>query len=150
MRTKKNKSTLKIFLLEGVKPSENTDSEIIANGGALLWSCNWTKGENFSKIFEMYIDGWRKFRINTVVFDGYNNSTKNVTHKTRSNKMSQVVEISHGNVCYLNRVDCLTNYANKESFVNLLAYKLELHGFNALLSPSDADTSISLVSLSFR
>ena len=37
MRTAKNKSTLKKILLEGVKPSKN---EIIANGGALLWSHN--------------------------------------------------------------------------------------------------------------
>ena len=51
MRTAKNKSTLKIFLLEGVKPAENTESEIVADRGALLWLCNWKKGEKLSKIF---------------------------------------------------------------------------------------------------
>ena len=34
--TTKKKPALKYFLLEGVKPSENTDSEIIADEGALL------------------------------------------------------------------------------------------------------------------
>ena len=43
MRTATNKSTYN-FLLEEVKPSENTDSEIIADGDALLWSWNWAKG----------------------------------------------------------------------------------------------------------
>ena len=41
MRTGKNKSMLKNFLLEGVLTSERTDSN---DGGALLWSCNWLKG----------------------------------------------------------------------------------------------------------
>ena len=50
MRPAKKKSTFKKFLLEGVKPKENTDSEIIADGGTLLWLCKWTKGEKFSKI----------------------------------------------------------------------------------------------------
>ena len=56
MRTTKNKSVLKYFHLEEVKPTENTDSGIIVDEGALLQPCNWTKGEKFSKIFEMYID----------------------------------------------------------------------------------------------
>ena len=70
MRTAKNKSTLKNFLLEGLKPTENIESEIVADGGALSWLCNWKKGEKFSKIFNMYIDKCTKFNINAVVFDG--------------------------------------------------------------------------------
>ena len=37
MRTANNKSTLKKFLLEELKPTENTESEIVADGRALLW-----------------------------------------------------------------------------------------------------------------
>ena len=65
MRRTKNKSALKHFPLEGVKPSENADSEIIVDEGALLQSCSWTKGEKFSKIFEMYID---RSLISTLLF----------------------------------------------------------------------------------
>ena len=97
MRTAKNKSTLKNFLLQGVNPTENTESKIFPDGGALLWLCNWRKGEKFSKIFDLHVDKCRKFNINTVVFDQYNKSTKDATHKERSNEMSQVVEISDGN-----------------------------------------------------
>ena len=89
MKTEKNKSTLKKLLLEAVKPPENTESEIVADGGAVLCLCNWRKGEKFRKIFDLYIDKCRKFNINTVVFDGYNKSTKDATHKERSNKMSR-------------------------------------------------------------
>ena len=138
MRTAKNKSTLKSFLLEGVKPTENTESETVADGGAVFWLCNWRKGEKFSKIFDLYIDKCREFNINTVVFDGYNKSTKNATHKERSNKMSQVVGTSDGNACPSDRAELLTNYTNTQNFVNSSACKLELHGFKAVLCPSDA------------
>ena len=167
MRTAKNKSTLKNFLLEVLKPTENTESKIVADGGALLWLCNWRKGEECSKIFDLYIDKCRKFNINTVVLDGlYTSNTtvlilnflhlsiyksaKDATHKERSNKMSQVVEISDGNACPSDRAEFLTNYTNKQKFVNSLARKLELHGFKAVLCPSDADTTIVKTCLQFQ
>ena len=59
--------------------------------------CGCVSGEkekSLAKIFDLYIDKCRKFNINTVVFDGYNKSTKDATQKERSNKMSQVVENS--------------------------------------------------------
>ena len=99
MRTAKDISTLKKFLLEGVKLTENTESKIVADRGALLWLCNWRKGRKFSKIFDLYIDKCRKFNINTVVFDEYNKSAKDATHKERSDNMSQVVDLSDGNAC---------------------------------------------------
>ena len=72
----KKKSALKHFLLEEVKPSENTNSEIVDDEVALLQSCNWTKREKFSNTFKMYIDRCRKFNINTVDFNWYNKSLK--------------------------------------------------------------------------
>ena len=137
-------------MLEGVKLSEHTESKIVANGCALSWLCNWKKGEKFSKVFDMYIDKCRKFNINTVVLDGYNKSTKDATHKERSNKKSQVVEISDGNVYRSDRSEFLTNYINKQKFANLLACKLERHGFKAVLCPSDADTTIVKTCLQFQ
>ena len=111
---------------------------------------NWRKGENFTKTFDVYIDKCRKFNVNTVVFDGYNKSKKDATQKERSNKMSQVVEISDGNACPSDRAEFLTSYTNKQKFVNSLARKLELHGFKAVLCPSDADTTIIKTYLQFQ
>ena len=56
MRAAKNKSTLKNYLLDTVKPMENAAGKIVADGGALLWYCNWTKNEKFSTIFQRYTD----------------------------------------------------------------------------------------------
>ena len=47
--------------------------------------------------------------------------------------MSQVVETSDGNASPSYRAEFLTNYTNKQTFVNSLARKLELHGFKAVL-----------------
>ena len=137
-------------MLEGVKPTENTESEIVADGSALLWLRNWRKGEKFSKIFDLYIDKCRMFNINTVAFDGYNKSTKDAAHKERSNKMPQVVEISDGNACPSHRAEFLTNYTNKQKFVHSLARKLELHGFKGVFCPSDANTTIVKTCLQFQ
>ena len=80
------------------------------------------------------------FLIGTII-------TKDATHKERSNKMSQIVEISDENTWPLDEADFLTNYTNKQSFVDLLVYKLELHGFKTVLCPSDADIRIKKTSL---
>ena len=84
------------------------------------------------------------------MFDRYNKPTKDATHKERSNKMSQVVEISDGNACPSDRAEFLANYTNEQKFVNLLARKLELQGFKAVLCPSDADTTITKTCLQFQ
>ena len=64
MRTTNNKSSLKHFLLEWVKISENTDNEIIADEGALLQSCNWTNKNVQQNIGNVH--RCRKFNINTI------------------------------------------------------------------------------------
>ena len=60
--------------------------------------------------------------------------------------MPQIIEISDGNAWPLDEADVLMNYIKKQSFVNLLVYKLELHGFKAVLCPSDADITIEKTS----
>ena len=93
MRTTKNKSALKHFLLEGVKPSENIDSKIIADECALLQLYKWTKGEKFSKIFEMYIDRCEKFNFNTVVFNWYNKLLKMLHTKQDLTKCLKLLKL---------------------------------------------------------
>ena len=61
--------------------------------------------------------------------------------------MSQIVKISDENAWPLDEADFLTNYTNKQSFLNLLVCKLELHGFKAVLCPSNADITIKKASL---
>ena len=84
MKTGKSKSTLKNFLSEGVRPTESSDSKVVEDGGALLWSCNWSKGDTFSKLFQMYINKCKMFGASVVVFDGYETSSKKATHNVMS------------------------------------------------------------------
>ena len=62
--------------------------------------------------------------------------------------MSQVVENSDAYPS--DWAEFLSNYTNKQKFVNSLAHKLELHGFKAVLCPSDTDTTIIKTCLQFR
>ena len=83
-----------------------------------------------------------------VVFDGYYNmSTKDATHQKRSGTVSQTVEIHDQYHCPSERKVFLSNYTNKENFVVALATKLELDGFEVVLCPCDADTTLVKVAL---
>ena len=61
--------------------------------------------------------------------------------------MSLVVKIIAENSCPSDCAEFLTNYANKQRFVNVLAEALELNGFETVLCPSDADTKIMRTAL---
>ena len=93
MRTLKNKVKLKNYLLQGNITSEGSDCIRVADGGALLWSCNWSKNENFRKIFQKYINKCLMEKYDAVVFDWYISSTKDGTRKSRSVRISQTTEI---------------------------------------------------------
>ena len=61
--------------------------------------------------------------------------------------MSQVAEISDGNADSLDWADFLTNCTNKQIFVSLSEYKLELPWFKAVLCPYDTDKTFVRASL---
>ena len=92
MRTAQ-KSKLKLFLLEGVCPVETQQATRVVDGGALLWCCDWRKEETFKIIFQRYTNFLSHFRIDTIVFDGYDLSTKDATHQKRAGLMSRNVDI---------------------------------------------------------
>ena len=147
MRFAKNKSSLKTYLLVGVKPMTIPECHCVADGGALLWSCNWKKNELFGNIYKKYIRKCKELHINTVVFDGYQMSTKDGTHRSRTGKIFQTVEVRDNNPCPSDRSEFLTNYTNKQSFVNALGEKLKEQGLEVVLCPCDADTTIVKVAL---
>lgn len=69
----------------------------IADGGTLLWSCNWSCNELFHKIYENYVQLCFKLKYKTPVFNGYTPSTKDAWRHGRSGKVSQLVEIHDEN-----------------------------------------------------
>ena len=77
-----------------------------------------------------------------MVFDGYASSTKDATHKSRSAKVSQVVQIHDDNLFPCDWTEFLSSYVNKQSFIDCLGKKLEGNGFKVVYCLGDADTTI--------
>ena len=98
----------------------------------------------------MFVDRCRQLNVNVIVFDGYERSTKDTTCNVKSGKVSQVVEIIDTNPCPSDRTELLTNYANKQRFVNTMADVLKQNELHIILSPSDADTTIVRNALDIR
>ena len=111
------KSALQPFLKNGIPSVDVPETIRVADGGALLWCCDWKKDEAFNVILQTYTTFLRKRLINTVVFDGYELSTKDSTHQKRAGNISQDVDIKEENICPANRKNFLGNYHNKEAFV---------------------------------
>lgn len=83
------KSKLKQLLMEGISPIDVSQTVRIADGGVLLWCCDWKKDETFEVIFQRCSQFLTHLGIDTIVFDGYALSTKDATHQKRAGKMSQ-------------------------------------------------------------
>ena len=81
-------------------------------------------------------------KFDVVVFYRYISSTKDVTGKSRSVRISKTVEIDESYTCTTDRNELLTNYTNKENFVTPFAAKLEANGIKFVLCPSDTDSTI--------
>lgn len=142
------KSKLKSFMVSNISSIEDKpETKKIADGGALMWCCNWKKNQSFETISKMYADFLHFLNITVVVFDGYSLSTKDVTHQKRSGNISSTVEVKETNKCPSDRNTFLTNYSNKGEFVKYLASKLRSFGFQVFECPSDADTTIVKVAI---
>ena len=145
MRTAQ-KSKMKHFLLDGVSPVESQEAVRVADGGALLWCCDWKKGEPFKTIFQKYSNFLTHLGIHTIVFDGYELSIKDATHQKRARVMSHNVDIKDENSCPANRATYFVNYQNKENLIKTLAKHLK-NKLKMIECPSDADTTIVKESL---
>lgn len=77
------KAKLKLFLLENIPTVDKTRTKSIADGGTLLWCCDWRRNEPFDAIFKKYVNFLVYLQIDIVVFDRYEISTKD--HKRTIN-----------------------------------------------------------------
>lgn len=98
-RIPKNRAKLKNYLLQDNITSKGSDCIRVTDGGALLWSWNWSINENFRKIFQKYINKCLMEKFDAVVFDRYISSTKNITNKPGSVRITQTVEIDESYMC---------------------------------------------------
>ena len=142
MRPAMNKSLLKSHFLKNATVNNNSDGIVVADGGSLLWSVKWSSGEPFHNIAHKYIEKCNHLKITTVVFDGFEPSTKDCTRTTRLNKASKVVEVSAENRCPSDIQDFLSNVTNKQNFIKYLGELLVGRSFKVVTCERDADTTI--------
>ena len=127
------KHKLKNYLTRRILPMPYAPNSFrIADGGALLYCCDWNKGEIFDNIFEKYIQFLNYFKVGVVVFDGYENSTKDTTRIKRGTITQYAVEIHKSNPCPSNKSKFFPNYANKKSFIRILEVKLRERVLNCV------------------
>ena len=95
----------------------------------------------YSEILKKYVKFLSKLKIDIVIFDGYSVSTKDATHSKRE-KSSNAIEIQDQNRCPADRKSFLSNYTNKQAFIDWLSTHLADAGFEIVKCPADADTTI--------
>ena len=141
MRTGKNKPSLNDFLLEGVRPSERTDSKVVVDEGELLWSCIWSKKDTFSKIFRCILTNVKGLvlLLSFLMVTRLQRRTQlTMSGLARCLKLWRSLLKTPARLIAWN----FWHSANKQRFVNELAETLELNRFETVLWPSDAGTSI--------
>ena len=142
MRLPGNKCQLKNHILKPCSPCDLPEGTVIADGGALLWSVMWSKQEKFQYIAQKYLGKCRDLKVNTVVFDGYEPSTKDGTRRSRYSISSKVVEVASEKCCPSDTNEFLSNIVNKCSLISFLGRLMEQGGIKVVYCKGDADTTI--------
>ena len=153
MRPPSKKSSLKEALVKDIvelKPDYIKHHNKVLDGGALLWACDWKKGELYGNIFMKYVKKCKVLGATIVVFDGYESSTKSETQVIRSKCASTAVEIDLSKKSVTDRSSFMSNYSNKSNFIGILSTKLTSSGIRAIQASSDADTTIVKTALDLR
>ena len=55
--------------LNEIEPRKVAGSEVIAYGGASLWSCYLSKNKNFKTICKRYVKKCKELHVDIVLFD---------------------------------------------------------------------------------
>ena len=123
--------------------SENTSSSMqlqyIVDGGMMLHMIKWEKGSTYSHICSMYYTWLSRYPQVTVVFDGYESSTKDMCHRKRvKDSCSNIIPTLQAKLV-VTKYKFLSNINNKQLFLNLLQDYLKNKGLTILCSTGDAD-----------
>ena len=80
MRLSLSKFLLNSLVLKPCVPCNRSEGETLVDGGALLWSVKWSKHEKFQSIAQIYLNKYHSLKVSTVVFDGFEPSTKFIAY----------------------------------------------------------------------
>ena len=135
------------------KKEYRTKGEVVIDGGGLLHCVPWTANVKFARIFESYTRfikaNLSTQSVTTVVFDSYpeHPTTKDSVHAARYPTASLLVHITPDTVLDIKKNVFLTNYKNKQSFVNRLRETLQAAGIVTLAAEDDADRDVVVTAL---
>ena len=119
---RKNEKSKLFAHFERIADFENFDNCLfVIDGGFLLHKGVWQNNETFGETAQRYIN-YVKFRYpnSMVVFDGYDNSTKDPERLRRSTFIVPNITIEEQNKWKINQQKTLSNTYNKKQFINLL------------------------------
>ena len=122
-------------------------NQLVIDGGWLLYQISFTTKQTFNEIALMFLNFVssinRKSNMKiTVVFDGYESSTKDHDHLRRTKTSCHDVNIKRSNVCHVPKKKLLSNTNNKSRFIDLLGEVFEENGIVVIKAVDDADTLI--------
>ena len=106
----------------------------------------WTRGATFSSIIDSHTNYvLKKYGKAVVVFDGYTAaSTKDMAHKRRAKgKQGPTVSFTNEMVLTVAKDVFLSNFANKQNFLQQLGNGLQVAGCEVYHALSDADVLIA-------
>ena len=122
--------------------TQNIDTFVV-DGGWLLRQNKWVKGETWLDIIDGYVQLVKhrsKHANNVIVFDGYESSTKDHTHRRRKKHFCHDMKINRENTPYTSKEKFLSN-SNKTELISKLAV-LEIANAITVCCRDDADTAI--------
>ena len=134
-------------LKDNVMPVNTNTQKIdtfVLDSGWLLHQNKWVKGETWLDIIDGYVQLVKhqsKHANNViVVFDGYESSMKDHTHRRRKKHFCH--DINRENTPYTSKEKFLSNSNNKTELISKLAEALEIANVITVCCRDDADTAI--------
>ena len=134
--------------------SQDIDIDTVAiDGGWLLRQCTWAKGDKWRDIIDTYCTRvkylGRSANNTVVVFDGYENSTKDHTHRRRQKQFCHDIKIREGMIPYTTKEKFLSNSSNKSALVSMISTILSVSNISSVCCRDDVDTTIVKESLQY-
>ena len=117
----------------------NSNFQYVVDGGMLLHAIKWPADSSYEHMCSLYYTWLSKYKDVTVVFDGYEDSTKAMCHRKRiKNSCSNITPTLAAKLVVSND-KYLSNVQNKQLFLQLLQNYLKGKPVNILSYTVDAD-----------
>ena len=140
---KPNKALLGRALTKNSSNTTQETTKIVLDGGALLHRVHWNIPSTFADVIQQYCHYvTKKYGSVTVVFDGYESSTKDHEHKRRGKAKISDFTLQPETELNCKQADFLSNNNNKSLLIKSLIRALRSAGHECINCPDDADKTI--------